>query len=140
MDSYSGAIVAAFQNSQACSSYFPGGIWAGQEAPEGTVLPYVELVMPAGSVLQTSGKDYIETSPATFTVWAAGMEVSRVGGTTLQGLYDVPGEVQLSPSKLLYFLNRGGQGPLASDRRDENGNVIYRLDLNYEAQIQRTKP
>ncbi len=140
-DSLAGAIVDAFlADTGGCVAAMPGGIWHGQ-AEEGTVLPYCEMQTPDGPPpLLTSGKDYIETNPVTLTVWAAGLAVAEPCGNAVLALFNRPAPFAFATAKLVSFLQRGSFQPNPSERRDGNGDVIYSLDLRFEAQVQRAKP
>jgi hypothetical protein len=138
-DSLPGAILAAFQGDGGCTSAFPGGIWHG-EAEEGTALPYCELDTPEGTIQQTSGKPYIETAPVTFTAWAAGLTAAEACGSALLALFNRRGAVTFATATMLAMLQRSPNAPKPSDRHNEAGDVVYRLDIRYEATVQRSKP
>ena len=139
-DSLPGAIVAAFQGDGGCTTAMPGGIWQG-EAEEQTALPYCELeTAEGGSTLLTSSKQYVETVPVTFMAWAVGLTAAEGCGDALLALFNRSAPFAFATAKLLSFLQRGPYQPRPTEKRDQNGNVVYSLAIKFEAQVQRSKP
>ncbi len=139
-DSLPAAIVAAFRGDGPCVSAMPGGVWLG-EAEEDTALPYCNLdTGKGGTLLLCSSTPYVETVSVTFTVWGAGEPATEAGGNALLALFYRKNPFAFATARLLSFLQRGPYQPEPSDRRDQAGNVVYSLAINYEAQVQRAKP
>lgn len=138
-NSLPGAIVAAFLGDGGCTTQYPGGIWEG-EAEEGTALPYCELAISDGEVLQTSDKPYVETTPVVFTTWAAGLTVAETAAAAVLTLFNrVTPAFSLDTDRLIAFLLRSPSAPQPSERRDQNGNQVWRLDIRFDAMVQRSK-
>lgn len=138
-DSLPGALVLAFQGDGGCTGAYTGGIWEG-EAQEQTVLPYCELIVGEGSVLLQSGKEYVETTPVTFRTWAGGLTATETAAANLLALYNRFGAVTFATARMIHMYQRTPETPTPSERRDQNDNPVYQLDLRWDCLVQRSKP